>query len=388
MANSEASRRVLSMSKPYARRTGKQFLLQLVDWKLCFGMLSICLIGLAVLASAGYSPESGESASMRRQAYAMGLGLMSFVIASNISIVWWRRISWPAYVFGIAALVMILFGGVVAGGARRWLELGFFRMQPSEFTKLALILVLAYIFSSSRAPKGGYNLLSLFIPLLIICPPFLLVAVQPDLGTALCHLLIGGTMLLLYGIANRTFLFLSVSGLAALFPIWEFLLHDYQRARVMTFLNPEGDPLGRGYHAMQSKIAVGSGSIFGKGFREGSQTQLRFLPEQTTDFIFSVLAEEWGFVGTLLLVLLYGYVLLRLLNVAGRQDDKFAAFVVIGIAAMVFWHAFVNIGMVSGILPVVGITLPLLSYGGSSALAMMTGLGMASGLAKRSTKMF
>jgi rod shape determining protein RodA len=205
---------------------------------------------------------------------------------------------------------------------------------------------------------------------------------EPDLGTALVHLAIAGSMLFLAGVQRGTIIRLALIGGLLAVPGWH-MLKDYQKQRVINFITPEADPLGTGYHAIQSKIAVGSGAVTGKGFMKGTQTQLRFLPEQTTDFIFSVLAEEWGFMGSLVILTLYSILILRVLGVAARAPDQFSLYVCYGVAAMMFWHVFVNIGMVIGVVPVVGVTLKLLSYGGSSVIAAMAGIGLVAGFSIR-----
>ena len=203
-----------------------------------------------------------------------------------------------------------------------------------------------------------------------------------DLGTALCHILIAASMMFIAGIRLRTVLYMVLTALLLAYPAW-MRLHDYQKKRIITFVAPESDPLGSGYHAIQSQIAVGSGALVGKGYLQGTQTQLSFLPEQTTDFIFSVLAEEWGFLGSITALALYSMVLFRILGVAARSKERFPAFVALGVGMMLFWHVFINIGMVIGVMPVVGITLPLLSYGGSSAVAFMSALGLVAGINMR-----
>ena len=256
-------------------------------------------------------------------------------------------------------------------------------MQPSEFSKLATILLLAKYFSSEKCPRGGYSFFSIFIPIFLILIPTGLIVDQPDLGTALCHVLVGATMLLMAGVQWRVLLAGAGLGLMLLVPIWEFGLKEYQKLRVLTFIDPERDALGSGCHAIQSKIAVGSGAIFGKGFMQGSQTQLRFLPEQTTDFIFSVFSEEWGFVGTLGILICYMLLIRRLINISCATNDRFSSLVSFGVAALFFWHVFVNMGMVTGIVPVVGITLPLFSFGGSSVITLMACLGIASSIGRK-----
>ena len=354
-----------------------------VDWPLVIAISLLCFIGLFTLYSAGFNQATGESLQMKKQAISMAIGLVFFTVCMLFSPAFWQRYAYLIYVVGCLLLAAIFFTGVVAGGARRWLDFGGVRMQPSEFMKVALILALAKLFSNRSAPLGDYRLSSLFAPFVLMAIPVALIVVEPDLGTALCHLLIGGSMLLLAGLHRKTLLTLLSAGLLLTIPFWLFGLKDYQRQRILTFMSPESDPLGSGYHAIQSKIAVGSGAFWGKGFMEGTQTQLRFLPEQTTDFIFSVLAEEWGFVGTFLVIFLYGFLIFRLLSISSRCQDAFSAFVAFGVASLIFWHVLVNIGMVVGVLPVVGLTLPLLSFGGSSVTSVMAALGLAAGFSFR-----
>ena len=353
------------------------------DWPLGFVVALLCFIGLLSLYSAGYNIESGSSAAMQRQAISMGVGLFAFVVCMSFNPSFWNRYSYLIYLVGCGLLAAIFFTGVVAGGARRWLDLGGLRLQPSEFMKVAMILALARLFSKRVEPSSGYSLTTLIIPGLFMALPVGLIVIEPDLGTALCHILIGGSMLLLAGVQRRTLFGLVIAGVCLSVPAWFFGLKDYQKQRILTFLSPEDDPLGSGYHAIQSKIAVGSGSLTGKGYLQGSQSQLSFLPEQTTDFIFSVFAEEWGFLGSLFVIFLYGFLILRLLTIASRCRESFPAFVVFGVAAMIFWHVVVNVGMVVGVMPVVGLTLPLLSYGGSSVIAVMGALGLAAGISLR-----
>lgn len=364
------------------RRIDKKLLGQ-IDWQLIILMLLVCAVGLGVVYSAGFDPKTGDSFKMGKDLQFMGGGLIAFVVCMTLATGFWKRIAIPFYIVGAGLLALILVKGVVANGARRWLELGGFRMQPSEFMKLAVILVLARIFSRESAPRDGYSFRTLVLPVAVLLVPVVLILKEPDLGTALCFLLIGGSMILIAGVKRSTIIAVLVVGLVLALPAWEFLLQDYQRQRVLTFLSPEVDPLGTGYHAIQSKIAVGSGAVFGKGFLKGTQTQLRFLPEQTTDFIFSVLAEEWGFLGSTIVIVLYSLLILHLLNIASRCAESFPAFVTFGVAAMFFWHVLINIGMVIGVLPVVGVTLAMLSYGGSSIVTMMASLGVVAGFSIR-----
>ncbi len=364
------------------RRVNKKVWMYL-DWQIPLFAFLLCSLGLMILYSAGFDPEVGYSPPMKRQAMSMGVGLIAFLSCMFISTSFWKRVTPLIYLAGCGLLLFILFDGVVAGGARRWLDLGPVRMQPSEFMKLGVILALARIFTRERAPRDGYTIVSLLIPFLVLLVPVVLIIKEPDLGTAICYLLIGGSMLLLAGVQWRTFLRLLLVALILALPAWKVVLKDYQRQRILTFLSPEQDPLGSGYHANQSKIAVGSGAIAGKGFLQGSQTQLRFLPEQTTDFIFSVLAEEWGFIGSLFTLCLYALLLLRLCTLASRCEDRFCSFVSFGVAAMIFWHVVINIGMVVGSLPVVGLTLAILSFGGSSLITVMASLGLVTGFSMK-----
>lgn len=356
-----------------------------LEWQLVLIMLLLCSVGLVLLYSAGYNKQTGESIAFNRQFLSLCVGFAMFMLFALPKPSFWRHMAMPIFAFSCLLLIAVLFNGVVAGGARRWLSLGFIRIQPSEFMKLALILAMARVFVLKSAPTDGYTLKKLFIPFLVLVIPVELIRLEPDLGTALCHVLIGGSMLLIAGVRFGTFLKLFTVGTLLLIPAWS-LLHDYQKKRVLNFMSPESDPLGSGYHALQSKIAVGSGSYFGKGFMEGTQTQLRFLPEQTTDFIFSVLAEEWGLVGAIIVLFLYAVLLLRVLYIARKSQDSFSAYLCFGVAALVFWHIVINIGMVIGVLPVVGLTLPFLSYGGSSLVVMMSSLGIVFGIAIRRYK--
>ena len=252
------------------------------------------------------------------------------------------------------------------------------QLQPSEFVKLAVIVLMARYFSRDEtgARKGQYGLIDLWRPFLLILLPVALVMKQPDLGTALVTFFVAFTMVMFAKVRWRDLAILAVSGVAGSVFAWKRLLKPYQKDRVLTFLDPAAYAKGAGYHAIQSVIAVGSGQWGGKGWGEGTQNQLSFLPEQHTDFIFSVWAEEHGFLGGLLLISLYGFLVLAAIDVASNARDKFGSFLAVGVAGLFFWHAFINIGMVTGALPVVGVPLPLFSYGGSSVLADMLGVGI------------
>jgi rod shape determining protein RodA len=294
-----------------------------------------------------------------------------------------QSIAWAFYGGVLVLLTLVFVKGRVVMGARRWISVGPVNIQPSELAKIAVILALASWFTWDDArrkePRGPFRLLP---PLLITLLPAALILRQPDLGTALVVLAVGGTMLLFARVKWR-----AVGLLAALALIGALLayptLKPYQKKRVETFLNPEGDALGAGYHAMQSKIAVGSGQGLGKGWGQGTQTYLSFLPEQHTDFIFSVWAEEHGFLGCAVVLALYFILVASGIDIAGNARDRFGHFVAIGVVAMIFWQVTINIGMVTGVLPVVGVTLPLLSYGGSSVMTVFLGLGLLANVGMR-----
>lgn len=362
-------------------RFEKRFFANL-DWVLLLATILICATGIGILSSAGFNPNLGYSPSMTRQAVSMGMGFAALLFFMFVNPNVWKRSAFFIYAAACILLALVLVIGVSGGGAKRWIILAGIRVQPSEFMKLALIFAVAKICSSDSAPRSGYSFMTLWLPALVILVPFMLTLHEPDLGTAMSQALVGGSIIYLFGVQRKTFTRLAMIGLIGLVPFW-FTLKDYQRLRVLNFLSPERDPLGTGYHAIQSKIAVGSGQLLGKGYMQGTQTQLRFLPEQTTDFIFSVLAEEWGFIGTCAVLFLYALIIFRLFRITSRCQDKFSSFVCFGVAAMLFWHMLINIGMVIGILPVVGITLPMLSFGGSSVVTLMSGIGIALGISSR-----
>jgi rod shape determining protein RodA len=277
-----------------------------------------------------------------------------------------------------------LFFGKYVGGSRRWLPLGPFSIQPSEMAKVAVIIVLARYYAK-LINTDGLTLRDLMFPVLLTAIPFALIVRQPDLGTAMVIALIAGAMTLFAKIERRAFSWLLVT-FALLIPSVWFFLRGYQKQRILTFLNPDRDPLGAGYHIIQSKIAIGSGMLTGKGFLKGTQNALSFLPEQHTDFIFSVLAEEWGLMGTLTVIFLFLFIIAWGLRIAGRCRDPFGTLLAVGVTAMIAWQALINIGMVMGLMPVVGVTLPFVSYGGSSIITMMMGIGLLMNVSMRRFK--
>jgi len=351
-------------------------------WHVLFLALSICAVGIWNLASAS---KSSHIDIWITQATWMGVGagLALFVVLLDYKL--FRRGAWVFYAIVLLLLVAVLLKGRVVMGARRWLTFGPVNFQPSELAKIAVILVLARWFSSdaeSDTRRGPRGLARIAIPALLVFVPAVLVQRQPDLGTALIVMAVGGTMILFAGVRWKTLVVLGAVVTLGAVAAWPHL-KPYQRKRVETFLNPEGDVLGAGYHATQSMIAVGSGQGLGKGWGQGTQTLLSFLPEQHTDFIFSVWAEERGFVGALLLLALYFGLVGSGITIALRAGDRFGQFVAVGATALVFWHAFINMGMVTGMLPVVGVTLPLMSYGGTSVLVVFVALALLSSVGTR-----
>jgi len=291
-----------------------------------------------------------------------------------------ERSAFVVYVLVLLAVLAVPLLGRVGGGSRRWIPLGPVSIQPSEFMKLGLVLVLARHFA--RSYERGLGLGAAVVPMLLTAVPAAAILAQPDLGTVAVLGIVSLTMLMLGGIRLRWFVLLGVAVAVAAPVAWPHL-KVYQQKRILTFVHPEMDPRGAGYHVLQSKIAVGSGMTWGKGFLRGTQNQLNFLPEQHTDFIFSVFAEEWGFVGALVLLALYLALVLRGIVIASRARDRFGVLLVLGLTAIVFWQAVINVGMTTGLLPVVGIPLPFFSYGGSSLLCLLIGVGLTMNVSMR-----
>ena len=346
-----------------------------LHWPLVLCTLIICSLGVWNLASA---TKNAPVLLALVQAKWMIAGFGAVALLLFIDYRWLQTLAWPGYLTALGLLAGVAFAGKKVLGARRWLQVGPMQLQPSEFVKLAVIVVLARWFTRDEtgARKGHYGLFDLWQPFLLIVIPVALVMKQPDLGTALVTFAIAMTMVMFAKVKWRDLIIMLAVGAGGSVLAWKRFLKDYQKQRVLTFLNPEAYAKGAGYHSIQSVIAVGSGQWGGKGWGEGTQNQLAFLPEQHTDFIFSVWAEEHGFMGGVILIALYAFLVLAALDVAANARDKFGSFLALGIAALFFWHAFINIGMVTGVLPVVGVPLPLFSYGGSSVVADMLGIGI------------
>jgi len=339
-----------------------------LDGPLLLALLAVCTAGLVVLFSA-----AGEDLGVFvRQAARVALGLVVMVAAAQVPPRVLRAVSPWAYTAGVMLLVAVTLVGEISMGAQRWLDLGIVRFQPSEIMKIAVPLACAWFLHNRPLPPGFTTLLVLAAAILV---PVLLIAEQPDLGTSLLVAAGGGLVVLLAGLQLRYMVGLGAL-LAGAVPVVWHNLHDYQRQRVLTFLNPQEDPLGAGYHTIQSQIAIGSGGVFGKGYMNGSQAQLEFLPERSTDFIFAVIGEEWGLVGLAVLIGLYLLVIARGLYIAVQAQDTFSRLVAGALTLTFGVYVFVNAGMVAGLLPVVGVPLPLVSYGGTSMVTLMAGFGI------------
>lgn len=359
--------------------TNKSFISQ-VDFGLLTLLFLLSGLGLVVLwsASGGAGAGAGYAA---RQAQWLVLGLAVMTAAAILDYHALEAHAVAIYFFHVVLLVLVFSMGKTSMGAQRWLPLGPVRLQPSEFMKIAMAIMAAWLMSRQRAAPP-YGVGKLLIPLGAALLPTFLILIQPDLGTAILVASVAIVIILFQGVKKNILLGAVVFALAAAPLAWGFL-REYQQNRILTFLNPERDPLGAGYHIIQSKIAVGSGRMLGKGFLSGTQTHLLFLPEKHTDFIFSVLAEEWGFVGAVFVLALYAFLILWGLDIAAKARDSFGRLLAIGVTSIIFFHVVVNVGMVTGLLPVVGVPLPLFSYGGSSVLTTFVVAGILLSIRRR-----
>jgi len=342
-----------------------------VNWGLLLLLALIGAVGFAVL----YSAAGGKMEPWAmRHAIRFGIFIGLLLIIAMIDIRIWMQLAYPIYGIALVMLIAVDVLGVIGMGAQRWLDLYFIQLQPSELMKIGLVLALARYYHHVNAENIG-RITHLFVPIALVCAPVALVMVQPDLGTAMMLVMAGIGMMFVAGVRLWKFLLagLAVAGAA---PIAWSMLREYQQNRILTFLDPQRDPLGAGYHITQSKIALGSGGVFGKGFMQGSQAHLNFLPEKQTDFIFTMLAEEFGMVGALVLIGLFVCVLFYGFAIALRARNHFGRLVAMGITITLFLYIFINIGMVMGLLPVVGIPLPLVSYGGTAMLTVLAACGL------------
>ncbi|HXP95222.1 MAG TPA: rod shape-determining protein RodA [Telmatospirillum sp.] len=342
-----------------------------VSWSFVFLVTVVCSVGFLTL----YSAANGNiDPWASRQMMRFFVGVVVMLGVAMVDIRFWMRWAYVLYGVALVLLVAVEVRGSVGMGAQRWIDLGFIQLQPSEIMKITLVLSLARYFHGASYQDVGRPVY-LVPPLIMVFLPVGLVLKQPDLGTAMMLTLASGAMFFLAGVRLWKFGLIIAAGLGAIPVAWKFM-REYQRQRIITFLNPENDPLGAGYHILQSKIALGSGGMFGKGFMLGTQSHLNFLPEKQTDFIFTMLAEEWGMVGGVVLVSLYCLILVYGYAMSLRARSQFAQLVGLGLTTTFFLYAFINIAMVMGLVPVVGVPLPLISYGGTAMLTLLFGFGL------------
>lgn len=345
------------------------------DWVLFLLAAALAVVGVVNLYSATSAVRAALSDLYVSQVYWLVSGGILATIVAAVDYRHYERVGYAVYAFGVVLLMLVFVLGRDIRGSSRWIYIGSFSLQPSEFMKLFLIIALAkYLHDDPKSE--GRTLRDLAIPAVLAAVPVVLVLRQPDLGTALILGLIFVSIAAMTRIRWRSVAYLATFTGIALPVVWSYGLKDYQKQRIVSFLNPEANILGANWHGHNARVAIGAGRVLGEGFMRGTQNQFLFLPDQYSDFPFSVFAEDWGFVGSLALVGLYAFLVLWSVRVASTARDRFGAVLSIGVGALIFWHAFFNLGMVTGLLPVVGVTLPLFSYGGSSVLTIMIGLGL------------
>lgn len=351
----------------------KGFFTQLLQtsWPLMALIVLLMSVGIVMLYSAA---DGSMNPWASKQILRFCFGFLIMVFMASLDVKWWLSKAYIFYGISLLLLILVEIFGFIGMGAQRWIDLYVFHLQPSELMKLSLILSLSAYFHNLRDSEVQQTK-TLFVPLILMFLPTLLVMRQPDLGTAMIFILSGVTLFFLAGVQIWKFCLVGALGGAAVPILWN-LLRDYQKNRILTFLDPERDPFGAGYHITQSKIALGSGGILGKGFLMGSQSHLNFLPEKQTDFIFTMFCEEFGFVGAIFMIILYIFILLWGLRVALKSRSQFGRMTAMGITCTFFLYVFINMAMVMGILPVVGIPLPLVSYGGTAMLTILMGFGI------------
>lgn len=358
-----------------------------VDWYLLTGIVAVATMGVVNLYSAtspyiGAEGRAGLADVYVSQIYWLVVGMLAGIFVAAIDYRQYDRLAYPLYVAGILGLCLVFVLGADTRGARRWIELGGFNAQPSEFMKVLLILALAKLLHDDPKTEPR-SLVDLAPALALTLLPVALVMAQPDLGTSLVYLFTAGSMLSMVRIRPRTVLTLGIAFAASAALFWNYAIQGYQRDRITSFLDPEADTTGTGWHALQSRIAIGNGGLWGEGFMQGTQNQFGFLPDQFSDFPLAVFAEDWGLLGGMVLFGTYAFLSIWTIHVASQAKDRFGAAVSVGVGAMVFWHTLANAGMAMGLLPVVGITLPLFSYGGSSLLTTLVGFGLLMGVSMR-----
>lgn len=344
--------------------------IQSLNFVLIFFVIIMACIGFSALYSAAGNFDPWAS----KQILRFAVGMVGLFVIAMISTTWWYQLSYPIYIVGFIMLLVVEIMGHTGMGAQRWINLGFIQLQPSEFMKIAVVMALAKYFHHASS-EDIKNLRFLFLGSLLVVAPVALVLLQPDLGTSLMIVMGGLAVFFVAGAPIWIFITGGILSLSSLPVAWYFM-HDYQKARVMTFINPESDPLGAGYHISQSKIALGSGGMSGKGFMQGTQSRLDFLPEKQTDFIFTLWAEEWGFVGGIFLLMIIAIILWQCTSIAMKCRHVYTRLLAMGLTINFFLYVFINIAMVMGLIPVVGAPLPLVSYGGTSMLAVLTAFGL------------
>ena len=357
------------------------------DWTLFLAVVAIAILGVVNLYSAtSVYVDAGQRSGLAdvyvSQVYWLMVGLLMGTLVWAIDYRHFERLAYVLYAGGIGALILVFVLGTSIRGSSRWLELGRFTFQPSEFMKILVILVVAkYLHDDPKTEPR--TLLDLAPPALLTAVPVALVMVQPDFGTSMIYALTVATMLAMTKVRRQSILWLGVGTPVVGWVFYKYLLRDYQIARIESFLSPEEDKTGAGFHAFQSKTAIGNGGVWGEGYMQGTQNQFGFLPDQYSDFPFSVFAEDWGFMGSVVLLAVYAFVCIWAIHVASQAKDRFGAAVAIGVGAVFFWHTLFNVGMALGLLPVVGITLPLFSYGGSSVVTTLVGFGLLMNVSMR-----
>ncbi|MBC7691657.1 MAG: rod shape-determining protein RodA [Methylotenera sp.] len=351
------------------------------NWNLLIIQFVLFGIGIWNLISAtGVEDKSLGLYKTQLLWFGIGMALTTLILIMHYS--FFSRVAYIIYFANILLLAAVLVAGKSSLGAKRWIGFGGLRIQPSEFMKLSMVICLAKYFETDRT-VGGYGLKEMLLPVMLVAVPAGLIMLQPDLGTALIILFTFASMMLFIKVRPKT-LILLISIVALTVPLaYQFAMKPYQRQRIVSFIDPQSDPKGSGYNSIQSMIAVGSGQLTGKGYKKGTQSQLNFLPEHHTDFIFSVFSEEHGFVGCIILVAIYLVFLLNGLSVAYQSHDKFGVLLTLGIMNVFFWHIFVNMGMVMGMLPIVGVPLPFLSYGGSSLMTSIMSVAIVTNIANK-----
>ncbi len=349
------------------------------SWLLLLTAL-LCLAGLVNLYSVSLLAGLG---AFKKQLVWVLAGLLAVAVISSLRPITLKNHSLAFYLLFLVLLALLFVFGKTVSGSRSWFQIGPLSVQPSEFIKIGIIMVLANYYANEVTVKENYNSVELLKPIALLLVPTAAVVAQPDMGTAITILLIGSSIILLLGISRKALFKIIIIALISIVPAWHLLIKDYQKERIYSFVDTSSDPFGISYNSIQSQIAIGSGMGFGKGFSLGSQSNLNFLPAHHTDFAFSVISEEWGFRGSVFVLLLYFSIILLILNTATSLEDRFSVIACFGVAAMLFWHAVINIAMVTGLMPIIGTPLFFISYGGSSTLTAFIGIGIVLCLGKK-----